>query len=179
VFVTELDIGLGEGPEGKVPDKDARRMLKKLLRDLMKQTDIHLLMYCVRGVRATKALCRNYDLIRSEVKERVPIVLVATGLEDKAPEMEEWWRNNERYISDFGMTFTGHACITTMTIDKYAEDKLKRRHEQSYHAVCQLIKQCRPSERVPTPQLDVSRWLHSNIQQVSTMTTRYVVLGYS
>ncbi|KAG2140429.1 hypothetical protein BD769DRAFT_1662991 [Suillus cothurnatus] len=104
-------VGLGEGPEGKVPDKDARRMLKKLLRDLMTQTDIHLLSVLCAGL-----------------KERVPIVLVATGLEDKAPEMEEWWRNNERYISDFGMTFAGHACVTTMTIDKYAEDKLKRRH---------------------------------------------------
>ncbi|KAG2036976.1 P-loop containing nucleoside triphosphate hydrolase protein [Suillus americanus] len=165
-------VGLGEGPEGKVPDKDARRDLKKLLRYLMKQTGIHLLMYCVRGVRATKALCRNYDLIRSEVKERIPIVLVATSLEDKGPEMEEWWRDNERSISDFGMTFAGHACITTATIDKYAEDKLKRRHKQSYHAVCQLIEQYRLSERVQTPQLNVGRWLHGTIQQVSTMTTR-------
>ncbi|KAG1851678.1 hypothetical protein F4604DRAFT_1305506 [Suillus subluteus] len=165
-------VGLGEGPEGKVPDKDARRILKKLLRDLMKHTGIHLLMYCVRGVRATKALCRNYDLIRSEVKERVPIVLVATSLEDKGPEMEEWWRDNERSISNFGMTFAGHACVTTVNIDKYAEDKLKRRHKQSYHAVCQLIEQCRLSERAQTPQLDVGRWLHVTIQQVSTMTTR-------
>ncbi|KAG1800513.1 P-loop containing nucleoside triphosphate hydrolase protein, partial [Suillus variegatus] len=96
-----------------IPDRDARRILKKLLRDLMKQTDIHLLVYCVRGVRATKVLCRNYNLIHSEVKERVPIVLVATCLEDKRPEMEEWWRDNERSISGFGMTFAGHACVTT------------------------------------------------------------------
>lgn len=143
----------------------------------MKQNNIHLLMYCVRGVRATKALCRNYDLIRSEVKERVPIVLVATSLEDKGPEMEEWWRDNERSISDFGMTFAGHACVTTVTVDKYAEDKLKRRHKQSYHAVCQLIEQYRLSERVQTPLSDVGRWLHNTIQQVSTLTPRYVVLG--
>lgn len=141
-------VGLGEGPEGKVSDKDARRFLKKLLRDLMKQTEIHLLMYCVRGVRVTKALCRNYNLIRSEVKEKVPIVLVATNLEDKGPEMEEWWRDNERSISNFGMTFAGHACITTATINKYARDTLKQRHKQSYHAVCQLIEQCRLLGRV-------------------------------
>ncbi|KIK42925.1 hypothetical protein CY34DRAFT_82708 [Suillus luteus UH-Slu-Lm8-n1] len=172
-------VGLGEGPEGKVPDKDARKVLKKLIRDLMKQNDIHLLMYCVRGVRATKALCRNYDLIRSEVKERVPIVLVATSLEDKGPEMEAWWRDNERSISDFGMTFAGHACVTTAAVDEHAEDKLKRRHKQSYHAVCQLIEQYRLSETVQTPLLDVGRWLHNAIQQVSTCTPRYVVLGYS
>ncbi|KAG1816632.1 P-loop containing nucleoside triphosphate hydrolase protein [Suillus variegatus] len=136
-------VGLGEGSEGEVPDKDARRVLKTLLRDLMKQDDIHLLMYCVRGVRATKAFYRNYDLVRSEVKERVPIVLVVTNLEDKEPEMEEWWRHNERPISDLGMTFDGHACVTTTTIDEYAGDELKRRHKQSYHAVCQLIERCR------------------------------------
>ncbi|KAG1742192.1 P-loop containing nucleoside triphosphate hydrolase protein [Suillus lakei] len=165
-------VGLGEGPEGAVPDKEARGILKKLLRDLMKKTDIHLLMYCVRGVRATKALCRNYDLIRSEVKERVPIVLVATALEDQAPEMEEWWRKNVQLISDFGMAFAGHACVTTATIDQDAEDSLKRRHKQSYRAVCQLIEQCRLPEEVQTPLLDVGRWLHNAIQQVSTMTAR-------
>lgn len=165
-------VGLGEGPEGKVPDKDARRALKKLLRDLMKQSNIHLLMYCVRGVRATKALCRNYNLIRSEVKERVPIVLIATSLEDKGPEMEEWWRDNERSISDFGMTFAGHACVTTATVDEYTEEKLQRRRKQSYHAVCQLIEQYRLSERVQTPLLDVGRWLHNTIQQASTLTPR-------
>ncbi|KAG2153905.1 P-loop containing nucleoside triphosphate hydrolase protein, partial [Suillus clintonianus] len=154
-------VGLGEGPEGTVPDREARRVLKKLLRDLMKQIDIHLLMYCVRGVRATKALCRNYDLIRSEVKERVPIVLVATALEDQAPEMEEWWRKNEKLISDFGMTFAGHACVTTATIDKYAEDSLRWRRIQSYHAVCQLIERCRLSKAVQTPLSEVGRWLNT------------------
>ncbi|KAG1816648.1 hypothetical protein EV424DRAFT_1625404, partial [Suillus variegatus] len=149
--------GLGEGPEAAVPDMDARRILKKLLRDLMKQTDIHLLMYCVRGVRAAKALCRNYNLIHSEVKERVPIVLVATCLEDKRPEMEEWWRDNERFISGFGMTFAGHACVTTATIDRYAGDELKQRRTQSYHTVCQLIEQCRLLQRVQTPLSDVGR----------------------
>ncbi|KAG2131415.1 uncharacterized protein EDB93DRAFT_1311603 [Suillus bovinus] len=166
-------VGLGEGPEGTVPDKDARRVLKKLIRSLLKQTGIHLLMYCVRGVRATKALCRNYDLIYSEVKERIPVVLVATSLEDKGPEMEQWWRDNERSISDFGMTFAGHACITTATIDEYAGDELKRRHKQSYRAVCQLIEQYRLSERVQIPLSDIGRWLLNTIQQVSTTTPRY------
>ncbi|KAG1838790.1 hypothetical protein DFJ58DRAFT_634847, partial [Suillus subalutaceus] len=123
--------GLGEGPEGNSPDKDARGILKKLLRDLMKQTGIHLLMYCVRGVRVTKALCCNYVLVRSEVKERVSNRSCRQEFRRQRREMEEWWSDNERSISDFGMTFTGHACVTTVTIDKYAGDKLKRRHKQS------------------------------------------------
>jgi hypothetical protein len=81
----------------------------------------------MRAMKAMKVLCHNYDhdLICSKVKGRVPIVLVAASLEDKGPEMEEWWRDNEQSISDFGMDFAGHAFVTMVTVDKYAEDKLK------------------------------------------------------
>jgi hypothetical protein len=77
------------------------------------------------------------------------------------------------------MDFAGHAFVTMVTVDKYAEDKLKWRHKQSYHAVCQLIEQHCLLEMVQTLLLDVGRWLHNTIQQVSTMTPRYIVLGYS
>lgn len=135
--------GLGEGSKGKVPDKKARTLLKDLLRRLMEQDDIHLLMHCVdgkkQGTEAIKALCRNYRLCTSEVKKRVPIVLVVTHLEDLEPEMEKWWKNNERFISEHSMTFTGHACITTLTDGATFEG----RHDQSYFDVCKLIEECR------------------------------------
>ncbi|KAG2051264.1 hypothetical protein BDR06DRAFT_939293 [Suillus hirtellus] len=133
--------GFGEGSKGTIPDEEARKVVRTLLQDLMEQNNIHLLIYCVRGVRATKALCCNYNLIRSVVKERVPIVLVATSLEHKEPGMEEWWRDNERSISNLGMTFAGHACVTT--IDEIAGDKLKQRHKESHDAICQLIERYR------------------------------------
>ncbi|KAG1860016.1 P-loop containing nucleoside triphosphate hydrolase protein [Suillus tomentosus] len=133
--------GLDEGPRGTVPDTAARRMLKKLLRALTKQGDIHLVMYCVRGEREIRTLRRNYDLIRSQVKTKVPIVLVVTCLESYQPEMEDWWRVNERTISNLGMTFAGHACITTA---KMTGPVFMERHTQSYDAVCKLIEQCRP-----------------------------------
>ncbi|KAG2066556.1 P-loop containing nucleoside triphosphate hydrolase protein [Suillus decipiens] len=155
--------GLDEGSEGAVPDKEARQVLTKLLRSL--RDDVHLLMYCVRGVRARRALYRNYNLIRSEVKGRVPIVLIVTCLENQEPEMEDWWKNNEPIISDFGMTFVGHACVTTVTIYEDAENRLKRRHDQSYHAVCQLIKQCR-SKGVQRPLSVAGERGHSIIRQV-------------
>ncbi|KAG1820662.1 hypothetical protein EV424DRAFT_1539485 [Suillus variegatus] len=134
--------GLDEGPRGTVPDTEARRILKKLLRTLTEQGDIHLIMYCVRGEREIRTLRRNYDLILSQVKTKVPIVLVVTCLESYQPDMEDWWRVNERTISKLGMTFAGHACITTatMTGPVFAE-----RRTQSYDAVCKLIEQYRPS----------------------------------
>ncbi|KAG2053033.1 hypothetical protein BDR06DRAFT_936877 [Suillus hirtellus] len=135
-------VGLNEGLRGTVPDKEARRILKKLLRTLTEQGDLHLVMYCVRGEREIRPLRRNYDLIRSQVKGKVPIVLVVTSLESYQPEMEDWWRINERTISKLGMTFTGHACITTATM---TGPMFVQRRTQSHNAVCELIKQCRLS----------------------------------
>jgi hypothetical protein len=174
VTVVEPDIGLDEGSEGVVPDKEAQQVLKKLLRSL--RDNIHLLIYCVRGVRARRALYRNYNLIRSEVKGKVPIALVVTCLEDQEPGMEEWWKNNEQIISDIGMTFAGHACVTTMPIHEDAGNRLKRRHDQSYHAVCQLIEQCR-SKGVQRPLSVAGERQHGTIRQVPP--ARYSVFSCS
>ncbi|KAG0704687.1 P-loop containing nucleoside triphosphate hydrolase protein [Suillus ampliporus] len=139
--------GLGEGSYGIVPDRKARNDLEKLLGTLMKADDIHLLMYCVQGTKNCRALHRNYKLLHSKVKGRVPIVLVVTGLENREPEMEEWWKSNEKSMSTLGMTFDGHACITAMTINRSDPDRLKRRCEQSHHAICNLIDQCRAARK--------------------------------
>ncbi|KAG2139263.1 hypothetical protein DEU56DRAFT_800407 [Suillus clintonianus] len=108
--------GLDECPQGAVPDKEARRILKNLIGTLTGQGDIHLIMYCVRGNKAIDILRRNYEFIRSQVKRKVPIVLVVTCLEFQKPDMETWWRDNEQTISNIGMMFAGHACITADTI---------------------------------------------------------------
>ncbi|KAG0704688.1 P-loop containing nucleoside triphosphate hydrolase protein [Suillus ampliporus] len=57
--------------------------------------------------------------------------------------MEEWWRSNETSMSTLGMTFAGHACITTVAIESNDADRLKQRRKQSYHAICNLIEQYR------------------------------------
>jgi hypothetical protein len=101
-------------------------------------------MYCVRGTKDARALQRNYKLMHSKVKGKVPIVLVVTALEDREPEMEDWWRKNEMSISDLGMNFAGHACITAVSINQDDTDELGRRREQSYDAVCNLVEQCCP-----------------------------------
>ncbi|KAG1884529.1 P-loop containing nucleoside triphosphate hydrolase protein [Suillus subluteus] len=140
--------GLNEDSKGTVPDKYAQKGLKKLLRT---NGGIHLLVYCVQGTKYASALKHNYDLL-STVKGDVPIVLVVTGLEDQEPEMEDWWRNNEKSISELGMNFAGHACITALAGDA---DEVRQRREQSYHAVHNLIQQYRLQHgtgvhRVPT-----------------------------
>jgi predicted GTPase len=135
--------GLDEGPRGAVPDKKARRILKELVQNLMEQGDLHLIIYCVQGERVIRTLRRNYEFIRSEVKRKVPIVLVVTSLESYEPDMEEWWSVNERVISNVGMTFAGHACVTTGMITQ--SNVTERGRNQSYHTVCKLIEQHRLS----------------------------------
>ncbi|KAG2337539.1 P-loop containing nucleoside triphosphate hydrolase protein, partial [Suillus weaverae] len=123
--------GLDEGSEGTVPNKEAQKVLKKLLQTLMEQDGIHLLVYCVQGTRESMALRRNYMSFYSKVKEKVPVVIVITRLENQNPDMEQWWRKNEQSISNLNMTFAGHACVTTVTIDENDSDRLKQRREQS------------------------------------------------
>jgi GTP-binding protein EngB required for normal cell division len=58
--------------------------------------------------------------------------------------MEKWWRLNESTISKLGMTFAGHACVTTGKIKQ--SRVTERGRKQSYDAVCKLIEQCRLSK---------------------------------
>ncbi|KAG2352017.1 P-loop containing nucleoside triphosphate hydrolase protein [Suillus spraguei] len=135
--------GLDEGPQAAVPDEEARRILKRLIHALMEQGSIHLIIYCVRGERVIRTLRRNYEFIRSQAKSKVPIVLVVTSLESYEPDMEKWWRLNERTIVELGMSFAGHACVTTaMTTQSKVTE---RGRNQSYDDICKLIEQCRLS----------------------------------
>jgi hypothetical protein len=135
--------GLDEGHQGEVPDRKARKFLRKHVQTLMKQDDLHLIIYCVRGERVIRALRRNYMFIHSKVKGKVPIVLIATSLESYEPDMEKWWRLNESTFSKLGMTFAGHACVTTGMITQ--SRVTERGRDQSYDAVCKVIEQCRLS----------------------------------
>ncbi|KAG1890744.1 P-loop containing nucleoside triphosphate hydrolase protein [Suillus fuscotomentosus] len=150
--------GLDEGTQGMVSDEEARKVLKELLRTLTKQGNVHLIMYRVRGGKNIRTLRRNYELIRSQVKSKVPIVLVVTCLEIYRPEMEDWWKVNEKTILGLGMIFSGHACITTMERE---ELMFVERRNQSYDAVWNLIReQCRQGtiHEVQMTQRDSGGW---------------------
>jgi hypothetical protein len=119
-------------------------MLKTLVQTMMERGDIHLIIYCVRGERQIRTLRKNYKFIHSEVKKKVPIVLIVTSLESYEPDMEKWWKLNKNTISKSGMTFAGHACVTTGMITQ--SRVTERGRDQSYNAVCKLIEQCRLSK---------------------------------
>lgn len=100
-FVLFDTAGLGEGSAGTVPDPEAKRQLKNLLRQLMSSRSpsdgIDLLVYCVSSSRmpGLTTIVQTYDMFYSRTcRKKVPIVIVITGLENE-PNMESWWDENK------------------------------------------------------------------------------------
>ena len=121
--------GLDEGPEGTVPADQAESNLKQLMQELTRSGGIHLVIYCIRCTRLTRALKRNYDLFYIGVcRKKVPIALVVTGLEYQSDKMETWWTSNEATLRRNGMSFDDHACVTTVTVE---DPTIQKRRSES------------------------------------------------
>ena len=127
-FVTFIDgqrvrlwdtAGLSEAEGGTVPAKVAMQNLRALVGAL--RDGIALLVYCVQATRFRPNLKDNYDLVHGTICQgKVPIFIVITGLENQVP-MDAWWAENEAEFSQNGMSFDGHACVTS-TKGKQKED---------------------------------------------------------
>ncbi|KAJ8580489.1 hypothetical protein M405DRAFT_778210, partial [Rhizopogon salebrosus TDB-379] len=77
-FVLFDTAGLKGASGGAVSAAKAEESFKSLLRELMNASDgIGLLIYCVRDMRASRALLHNYNLFYSAIcRKKVPIVIV-------------------------------------------------------------------------------------------------------
>ena len=103
--------GLNEAERGTVPAKVAKQNLWTLASGL--REGITLLVYCVRATRFRPKMKDNYNLVHGRIcKGKVPIFIVITGLENEVP-MDAWWVQNEAEFSRNGMSFDGHACVTS------------------------------------------------------------------
>jgi len=105
---------------------------------------VSLLVFCMRG-RITHDTIRIYEhFFKSLCQEKVPAVIVITGLENEDP-MESWWERNQRRFEESGMHFAGHACVTATRgkrlpgIDQYSFDK---EYRISREAVKRTIEAC-------------------------------------
>ena len=135
-------VGLNEGSAGTVPAAEAEENLKSLLRELMnpRSDGIGLLVYCVRSVRVSRALLRNYNLFYSAIcRKKVPIVIVVTGLENQMPTMDSWWDTNEKEFNNYGMHFEDHACVTTLQHHSEIADVFTQRITESSDKLRSLI----------------------------------------
>jgi hypothetical protein len=88
-----------------VPAAKADENLKSLLHELMspRSDGIGLLVYCVRGMRARRALIRNYDLFNSAICRKKVSIVVVTRLENE-PDMESWWGANGKEFTQASQT---------------------------------------------------------------------------
>lgn len=135
-----LTSGLIEGSEGTVPAAVAKRNLTKFLRGLNQEDGVHLLIYCVRGTRATKALRTDYKIFSAVIRDsKVPTIVVVTCLEDFRPVMKEWWHKNKDELATYGMQFSGYACVTTLKDEPAESPDIHQRRAQSYEDVCRSI----------------------------------------
>ena len=129
--------GLNEDQEGSVSSQAAVQNLLNLAKD----HGVNLLVYCIRG-RLVNIIRVNYDLFWGIIcREKVPIVLVVTGLEGK-DDMDEWWRENQKTIKNMKMSFAGHACITSW---KGRENIYEEAYKASAKKVWKLVREhCKP-----------------------------------
>lgn len=124
--------GLNEGEKGTVTPKESIVNLYRLMRRL--EGGVCLLVYCVRGPRIQENTVRNYKLFYSAFcQEKVPVVLVVTGLEEEEP-MDAWWDRNQRAFEKQKMRFSAHACVTA-TRGKKKDGKYMYENEYESSAV--------------------------------------------
>lgn len=133
-------VGLDSGTFNWLPAAFAERPLKHFLSKLFKKGEVDLLIYCVRASRATRALVRHYQTFYSTICEgAVPVVVVITCLENATGEMDNWWTKNEENFRRCGMSFAGHACVTTLGEEQCDSAALRERRACSRRIVHALI----------------------------------------
>ncbi|KAG2368979.1 P-loop containing nucleoside triphosphate hydrolase protein [Suillus spraguei] len=128
-------VGLGERSHGSnMPDVAPTKKLKYFLRKMSQADGLHLLVYCVRGSRATRTLRHSYETFAAAIAGmKVPVVLVVTCIDDLS-EAGDWWRRNGKTVESLGIRFDAHACVCTLPGDSYRD-----RRYQSKIDVCEKI----------------------------------------
>ncbi|KAG8213796.1 kinase-like domain-containing protein [Butyriboletus roseoflavus] len=121
--------GLGEGRSffqaifkfGRSSEKD----LKKFLKERHQRHEIDLLVFCVRGTRATAGSVEYYNKFCPITRRLVaPVVLVVIQSE-KEKDIEDWWNRNSSDLKNLKMGFDDHVCITLARDCRLAESKKK------------------------------------------------------
>ncbi|KAG2142931.1 P-loop containing nucleoside triphosphate hydrolase protein [Suillus clintonianus] len=123
-FALHDTVGLGEGSHGSTSADMTPA----------KKDGLHLLVYCMRGSRATRTLRHSYEAFAAAVAGmEVPVVLAVTCIDDLS-EAGDWWERNRAMIKGLGIRFDGHVCVCTLPGDSYRD-----RRFQSKIDICERI----------------------------------------
>jgi len=150
--------GLNEDQEGSLLPPQVT------IRNFLEAQNVNLLIYCIYE-KLPNLLYVNYDLVWKIIfREKVPIVLVVTGLEGK-DDMDEWWHENQKTIEEMNVSFDGHACITSSKGRGYRYEK---KFKDSARRIWKLVKEhCRaepwsvPSEWPAQAEKEVKEYMVS------------------
>ncbi|THU88016.1 hypothetical protein K435DRAFT_803823 [Dendrothele bispora CBS 962.96] len=136
--------GLNEGSEGAVRSKDAMENLKNLIRSLSSESGgVNLLVFVFRSPgRLTDIVEENYRTFYEGFcdNNKVPIVMIVTGLEDEVPTMNHWWEKNREKFEEKKIRFADVACITA-TRGKATEDNQRHKNDEEYDLSVTLVKE--------------------------------------
>jgi len=88
--------------------------LKRYLKELMDKGELHLLIYCMSGIRYRKpSHADNYEIFKSFVGPSVPVVVVVTSVDySDDSERRNWWSRNAQVVKKFDGKH--YACVTTL-----------------------------------------------------------------
>lgn len=88
----------------------------RALRHLQSSCGVDLILFCVKArMSQSEDFVRCYDEVYAkECQRKVPVALVATGLEWVGGNMHGWWEKNKDNMFHLGLAFDVHACITTL-----------------------------------------------------------------
>ena len=156
--------GFGDSLHGGGHQKRAQEILQSLVVDLSERGGVHLLVICIRGISGIAATTKRTHNLIMQVRDRffptTPVVAVITELQnlsatlDPIFSMESWWKTNSVRLSDLNMSFSGHACITTLPDDGYPEVSGRRELCQGL-ARDLIINQSLPLQTLPPKDLHV------------------------
>ncbi|KAG2153914.1 hypothetical protein DEU56DRAFT_428930 [Suillus clintonianus] len=128
--------------------------LKKAFKKLHRDDGVYLLIYCMSGLRAQRAMIRDYkiftDIISSAAgAQDVTVAAVVTCLEDYPVNMDNWWTKNKDNLESLGMRFSKHACITSLPDDPNASLAMRARRHRSEQVIRSLIDESYQTGRTP------------------------------
>jgi hypothetical protein len=84
--------------------------------DLSDAGGINLLVFVIKCGGSIEIMRKQYGLLHHGFCDsKVPIVIVVTGCENVRPNVDTWWINNQSKLTQAGMLFDGHACMSAFT----------------------------------------------------------------
>jgi GTPase SAR1 family protein len=108
-----------------------------LIDALKKRGGINLLLFCVRVGRFAATMQSNYRLFfEIFCQEKVPLVLVVTGLERERGDMEDWYTRNGGIFEVYDIHSVSHVCITAATA---IDGRHRVRYEESRRSVRSVV----------------------------------------